>query len=114
MKLCPYGIAKPAAPPWLPGHVFLALLLLGMPALAAPTVKIERCHDGDTCRTRSGETIRLACIDAPELSGPPEERSLAQASRDYLRGLVVGHEVMIRRIARTVMDGPSLRFTCGR
>ena len=71
-----------------------------MPALAAPTVMIDRCHDGDTCRTRSGETIRLACIDAPELTGAPEVRPLAQASRDYLQDLVVGHEVMIRRIGQ--------------
>ena len=100
VKLCAYGIAKPAAPLWLSGPVCSALLLLGMPALAAPTVMIDRCHDGDTCRTRSGETIRLACIDAPELTGPPEERSLAEASRDYLQELVVGHEVMIRRIGQ--------------
>ena len=100
VKLCLYGIAKPLAPPWLPGPVFLALLLLGMPAQAAPMVMIERCYDGDTCRTRGGETIRLACIDSPELTGPPEERSLAEASRDYLQELVAGHEVMIRRIGQ--------------
>ena len=100
VKLCPYGIAKPAAPLWLPVPVFLALLLLGMPALPAPTVMIDRCDNGDTCRTRSGETIRLACIDAPELSGPPEEQSLAEASRDYLQELVVGQEVLIRRLGQ--------------
>ena len=100
VKLCPYGIAKPAALLWTSGHGLLALLGLGLPALAAPTVLIERCHDGDTCRTSSGETIRLACIDAPELTGPPEARPLAQASRDYLRELVVGKEVMIRRIGQ--------------
>ena len=100
VKFCPDGIAKPAALLWTSGHGLLALLWLGLPALAAPTVIIEHCHDGDTCRTSSGETIRLACIDAPELTGPPEARSLAQASRDYLQELVVGQEVMIRRIGQ--------------
>ena len=100
LKLRPYGVAKPAAPLWLSGPVFLAWLLLGLPTLAAPTVMIERCHDGDTCRTTSGEIIHLACIHAPELTGPPEARLLAQASRDYLQELVVGQEVMIRRIGQ--------------
>ena len=81
-------------------HALLALLLSGLPAVAAPTVMIERCHDGDTCRTTSGEAIRLACIDAPELTGPPNAQRLAQASRDYLRELVVGKEVLIRRIGK--------------
>jgi endonuclease YncB( thermonuclease family) len=78
----------------------LAVLLSGLPAVAAPTVMIERCHDGDSCRTTSGEAIRLACIDAPELTGSPNAQRLAQASRDYLRELVVGKEVLIRRIGK--------------
>ena len=81
-----------------------------MQALAAPTVMIERCHDGDTCRTRSGERIRLACIDAPELTGPPEDRALAKASRDYLQELVVGHEVMIRRIGQEMVASGHARI----
>ena len=100
VKLCPYDIAKPTGPLWAWGHVFLALMLLWLPAAAAPTVRIDRCHDGDTCRTTSGEAIRLACIDAPELTGPPHTQQLAQASRDYLRELVVGKEVLIRRIGK--------------
>ena len=36
------------------------------PARAA-NVTISSCYDGDTCRTTSGERIRLACIDTPEL-----------------------------------------------
>ena len=100
VKPCPYGMAKPVGPLWSSGPLTLAVLLLGLPALAAPSVIIERCHDGETCQTSSGETIRLACIDAPELRGPPALRPLAQASRDYLRGLVVGEEVLIRRIGQ--------------
>ena len=100
VKLCPYGIAKPRAPLWRSGPALLAVLLSGLPAVAAPTVMIERCHDGDSCRTTNGEAIRLACIDAPELTGPPNAQRLAQASRDYLRELVVGKEVLIRRIGK--------------
>ena len=98
------AMRKPRHPPLGPrigrAHALLALLLSGLPAVAAPTVMIERCHDGDTCRTTSGEAIRLACIDAPELTGPPNAQRLAQASRDYLRELVVGKEVLIRRIGK--------------
>ena len=98
------AMRKPRHPPLglriCRAHALLALLLSGLPAVAAPTVMIERCHDGDTCRTTSGEAIRLACIDAPELTGPPNAQRLAQASRDYLRELVVGKEVLIRRIGK--------------
>ena len=98
------AMRKPRHPPLGPrigrAHALLALLLSALPAVAAPTVIIERCHDGDTCRATSGEAIRLACIDAPELTGPPNAQRLAQASRDYLRELVVGKEVLIRRIGK--------------
>ena len=49
----------------------LAVMLLGAsaPAAAIETVTIRSCYDGDTCRTTTGEKIRLACIDTPELRG---------------------------------------------
>jgi endonuclease YncB( thermonuclease family) len=46
-------------------------------------IQIQNCHDGDTCTTTSGEKIRFACIDAPELKQP-----YGIASRDYLRSLL--------------------------
>ena len=98
VKPCTNLSAKPAAQSRLSAQFVCAWFLLGLPAFAVPTVIIERCHDGDTCQTSSGETIRLACIDAPELKGPPEASPLAAASRDYLHELVVGQEVFIRRI----------------
>lgn len=75
----------------------LALLLAGCPALAE-SVTIRRCYDGDTCTTTAGEKIRLACIDTPELRGKRADPISAKKARDYLRGLVVGREVGIRRI----------------
>ena len=84
-----------------PQFLFLLLLLvLGSPALALPNIIIQSCYDGDTCTTNSGEKIRLACIDTPELKGKRSDPIPAQAARDYLNGLVAGEEVSIRRITK--------------
>lgn len=63
-------------------------------------VVIASCYDGDTCTTTTGERVRLACIDTPELNGEGAEPVPARAARDHLRGLVVGKEVGIRRITK--------------
>lgn len=65
---------------------------------ALASVVISSCYDGDTCRTTTGEKIRLACIDTPELRGKRADPVPARAARDYLRSLVVGRNVGIRRI----------------
>ena len=64
------------------------------------SVFIASCYDGDTCRSNTGEKIRLACIDTPELRGNRANPVLAKAARDYLRALVVGRDVGIRRITK--------------
>ena len=61
-------------------------------------VVIASCYDGDTCTTTTGERVRLACINSPELRAKRAERLPAQAARDHLRDLVVGKKVGIRRI----------------
>ena len=61
---------------------------------------IKDCYDGDTCTTITGEKIRLACIDTPELKGKRADPIPAKAARDYLYGLVAGEEVAIRRITK--------------
>ena len=33
------------------------------------SVVIASCYDGDTCMTATGEKVRLACIDTPEIRG---------------------------------------------
>ena len=53
-----------------------------------------------TCRSRAGETIRLACIDTPELPGPRAYPGRAKAARNHLRRMVVGKQVEIRRISK--------------
>ena len=90
---------------WLPDwlHVLslpLALLLLAPQAEAYPNVTIKSCWDGDSCRTSTGEKIRLACIDTPELSGLRADPGPAAAARDHLRRMVVGKQVEIRRISK--------------
>ena len=66
-------------------------------AALASVVIVSYC-DGDTCRTLDGERIRLACIDAPELQRRRANPIPAKASRDYLRSLVLGRTVNLRRI----------------
>ena len=53
---------------------------------ALASVVIASCYDGDTCTTTTGERVRLACIDTPELVGKRAEPAPAKAARDHLSG----------------------------
>ena len=66
---------------------------------AIASVFIASCYDGDTCLTSRGEKIRVACINTPELRGKRADPVPAKAARDYLRNLLVGRNVVIRRIS---------------
>ena len=59
---------------------------------------VEKCYDGDTCTTESGEKIRLACIDAPEIRGKNADPSKAKASKEFLSNLISNKKVTIKRI----------------
>ena len=74
------------------------LFVLGVHAAALETVTIRRCYDGDTCTTSTGEKIRLACIDTPEMKGKRAQPERARAARDHLQAMVVGKPVSHRRI----------------
>ena len=63
-----------------------------------PKVFIKNCYDGDTCTTFKGETIRLACIDTPELKGRNANPIQAKLAKDFLNALVSNQEVSIKRI----------------
>ena len=63
-----------------------------------PKVFIKTCYDGDTCTTFKGETIRLACIDTPELKGRNANPIPAKLAKDFLNALVTNQEVSIKRI----------------
>ena len=89
----------------------MAVMMLGASATAAalPTVTIKSCSDGDTCTTTTGEKIRLACIDTPELKGKNAKPAPAMAARYHLNGMLMGQKVGIRRITtdrygRTVVE----------
>ena len=68
--------------------------------ISSEAVVIDNCYDGDTCTTTSGEKIRLACIDTPEIRGPRANPEPAKAARDFLNSNVAGKEVSIRRITK--------------
>ena len=78
---------------------FLIMILQNHRELFAyPIVQIKDCYDGDTCTTKSGEKIRLACIDAPELKGWNADPIPAKEARDFVNKLVANEEVFIKRI----------------
>ena len=68
--------------------------------ISSEAVVIDNCYDGDTCTTTSGEKIRLACIDTPEIRGPRADPEPAKVARDFLNSNVAGKEVSIRRITK--------------
>ena len=63
-----------------------------------PKVTIRDCYDGDTCTTFKGETIRLACIDTPELKGRNANPIPAKLAKNFLNDLISNKEVSIKRI----------------
>lgn len=79
--------------------MLLALIAASAIAVCAPP-PARRWHcvvDGDTLWWH-GEKIRIAEIDAPELTGRcAAERRRARAARDRLVALLDGHKLVIRR-----------------
>ena len=65
-----------------------------------PKVIIKNCYDGDTCTTKSGEKIRLACIDAPEIKGKMHNPNAAKKAKEYLNKLVKNKYVSIKRLTK--------------
>ena len=82
------------------GLCLFVMLLIPKAVLSQTSEKvvIASCYDGDTCTSSTGEKIRLACIDTPELRGENADPIPAKATRDHLSELVVGRKVTIRRI----------------
>jgi micrococcal nuclease len=78
----------------------MSVMLLGAsaPVAALPTVNIKSCYDGDTCTTTTGEKVRLACIDTPELKGENAKPAPAMAAKYHLNGMLISQKVSIRRI----------------
>ena len=74
--------ATPATSPKKTLQATPALLVMLFAALVS--VVIASCYDGDTSTTTTGERVRLACIDTPELVGERAEPVTARAARDHL------------------------------
>ncbi len=69
------------------------------------TAQVRSVYDGDTCRVDidlglnmwlRNEKLRLVRINAPEMTGP--DKALGIASRDFLRGLIDGREIIIETL----------------
>ena len=67
--------------------------------------QVQSVYDGDTCRADidlglnmwlRNEKLRLVRINAPEMTGP--DKALGMASRDFLRGLIDGREIIIETL----------------
>jgi len=104
------GMQTPAmALRWLPLLLVLAALLPGAGSAQALKGEVLSIGDGDTIRVRQDGraiTVRLACIDAPEMA----QRPYGQQARSYLQQrLPVGREVNLDvkttdRYGRTVAE----------
>ena len=78
--------------------VILSITFAKSTVASLPKVFIKNCYDGDTCTTFKGETIRLACIDTPELKGRNANPIPAKSAKDFLNALIANQEVSIKRI----------------
>ena len=85
---------------YLYAALFVVALLLIKAARSAELVQVRSCYDGDTCTLNTGEKVRLACIDTPELRGKRADPVPATIARDYLRSLVVNKPVTLNRITK--------------
>ena len=94
---------------WLPLLLVLAALLPGAGSAQALKGEVLSIGDGDTIRVRQGGraiTVRLACIDAPEMA----QRPYGQQARSYLQQrLPIGREVTLEvkttdRYSRSVAE----------
>jgi len=82
------------------GAVITALALATLPVKADVIVGV---HDGDTVTTASGEKIRLACIDAPEVTNNKHGKKDpigGPAAQKWLSDLVLNKDIKIERITK--------------
>ncbi|MDD4701071.1 MAG: thermonuclease family protein [Desulfovibrio sp.] len=66
------------------------------PPLPQPLGQVAHCFDGDTLKLTDRRTVRLAGVDAPELSkGDRKGQLFAREARDQLTSLTQGQQVML-------------------
>jgi len=82
------------------GAVISALVLT---TLTVKADVITAVHDGDTVTTASGEKIRLACIDAPEVTNNKHGKKDpigGPAAQKWLSDLVLNKDIKIERVTK--------------
>lgn len=75
--------------------IFVILFFISSPQMESMELGdnyVVRVIDGDTFVLASGESVRLICIDAPEIDEENYEES-----REYLEFLVLGQEVNLEK-----------------
>jgi endonuclease YncB( thermonuclease family) len=82
---------------------FLAFLTCASALFVLPVQAdtVKSVYDGDTFTTSSGEKIRLACIDTPEMRNTAKKKAdkpAAIAARDYLISLIGTADLTIDRV----------------
>ena len=80
--------------------VFLAMLMV---ASRAKSETVTSVYDGDTITLSSGEKVRLACIDTPEMRNTSKKKAdkpAAIAARDYLKSLIKDFDLTIERLGK--------------
>ena len=76
---------------------------LSLTTLAVRADVITGVHDGDTVTTASGEKIRLACIDAPEVTNNKHGKKDpigGPAAQKWLSDLVLNQDIKIERVTK--------------
>jgi micrococcal nuclease len=100
----------------------IALLLIGLPAVAQSRTsgKVVSVGDGDTVRAQQGNrtvTVRLACVDAPEMKQAPYGQQAANRLKQLLpQGKAVQLRSVTtdrygRMVAEVYVDGQSINLT---
>ena len=64
-----------------------------------PTVTIQDCYNGNTCKTTKGEQVRLACVGT-SLQGIKADPIADKAAKEYLNKLFSGSIVTSKRLTK--------------
>ncbi len=78
--------------------VFLSILIVGSKAKSETVTSV---YDGDTFTLSTGEKVRLACIDTPEMKNTAKKKAdkpAAIAARDFLKALIGTADLTIERV----------------
>ena len=79
---------------------FLAILIVGG---GAKSETVKSVYDGDTFTLSSGEKIRLACVDTPEMRNTAKKKAdkpAAIEAREYLKSMILGTDIRVDRVTK--------------